>query len=86
MGAHLGRSYLKTESEFNLPKVVFLNKNRTMDNVQKHNIYKRKHILTCLATGDAGQIVNWFIYNLHVRNYNHLFHSNTFTQFTNTTL
>jgi hypothetical protein len=38
------------------------------------------------ATEDAGQIVNWFIYNLHVRNYNHLFHSCTFTQFTNTTL
>jgi hypothetical protein len=26
------------------------------------------------------------IYNLHVRNYNHLFHSYTFTQFANTTL
>jgi hypothetical protein len=64
---------------------------------------------TCLATGDAVQIVNSFItipitrnYNhsqlfltllrvytitsLHVRNYNHLFHSYTFTRFTNTTL
>jgi hypothetical protein len=44
------------------------------------------NIVTCYATEDAGQIVNSFYYNFHVRNYNHLFHSYTFTQFTNTTL
>jgi hypothetical protein len=30
---------LKTETESSLRNVVFLNKNRTMDNVRKHNIY-----------------------------------------------
>jgi hypothetical protein len=44
------------------------------------------YIVQCYSTEDAGQIVNWFIYNPHVRNYNHLFHSYTFTQFTNTAL
>jgi hypothetical protein len=43
-------------------------------------------VIQCYSTKDAGQIANWFIYNLHVRNYSHLFHSYTFTQFTNTTL
>jgi hypothetical protein len=38
------------------------------------------------ATEDAGQIVNWFIYNLYARNYNYLLHSYRFTLFTNTTL
>jgi hypothetical protein len=28
-------------------------------------------VVPCYATEDAGQIVNWFICNLHVRNYNH---------------
>jgi hypothetical protein len=46
----------------------------------------RDHIVACYTTEDAVQIVNWFYYNLHVRNYNHLLHSYTFTQFTSTTL
>jgi hypothetical protein len=44
--AQLSRFYLKTETESSLGNVVFkykqngmLDKNRTMDNVQKHNIY-----------------------------------------------
>jgi hypothetical protein len=45
--AQLSRFYLKTETEFSLRNVVFsniniavyLDKDRTMDNAQKHNIY-----------------------------------------------
>jgi hypothetical protein len=36
--AQLSRFHLKTETESSLRNVVFLNKNRTMDNVQKHNV------------------------------------------------
>jgi hypothetical protein len=36
--AQLSRFYLKTETESSLQNVVFLNKNRMVDNVQKHNI------------------------------------------------
>jgi hypothetical protein len=37
--AQLRRFYLKTETESSLRNVAFLNKNRTMDNVQKYNVY-----------------------------------------------
>jgi hypothetical protein len=37
------RFYLKTETETSLRNVVFLNKNRTMDNVRKHNICFNTH-------------------------------------------
>jgi hypothetical protein len=43
-------------------------------------------VVLCYSTEDAIRIVNLFSYNLHIRNYNHLFHSYTFTPFTNTTL
>jgi hypothetical protein len=36
--AQLSRHYLKTETKSSLRNVAFLYKNRTMDNVQKHNI------------------------------------------------
>jgi hypothetical protein len=36
--AQLSGFYLKTETETSLRSVVFRNKNRTMDNVPKHNI------------------------------------------------
>jgi hypothetical protein len=36
--AQLSRFYLKMATECTLRNAVFLNKNRTMDNVQKHNI------------------------------------------------
>jgi hypothetical protein len=36
--AQLSRFYLKTETESNIRNIVFLNKNRKMFNVQKHNI------------------------------------------------
>jgi hypothetical protein len=44
------------------------------------------NIVQCLVTLDAVQIGNSFITLLTTRNYNHLFHSYTFTQFTSTTL
>jgi hypothetical protein len=37
--AQLSRFKLKTETESGLRNVIFLNINRTMDNVQQHNIY-----------------------------------------------
>jgi hypothetical protein len=36
--AQQNRFHLKTETESSLRNVVFLNKNRTMDNIQKNNI------------------------------------------------
>jgi hypothetical protein len=39
IGPKLSRFHLKMETESSLRNVVFLNKNRTVDNVQEHNIY-----------------------------------------------
>jgi hypothetical protein len=39
--AKLCKFYLKTEIESSFRNVVFLNKNRMIDNVQKHNICKQ---------------------------------------------
>jgi hypothetical protein len=36
--AQLSRFYLQTETEFSLRNIVFLDKDRTMDNVQKYNM------------------------------------------------
>jgi hypothetical protein len=36
--AQLSMFYLRTETEFILQNIVFLNKNKTMGNFQKHNI------------------------------------------------
>jgi hypothetical protein len=36
----VGHSQLETETESSLRNIVFLNKNRTVDNVQKHNFCK----------------------------------------------
>jgi hypothetical protein len=43
-------------------------------------------VVPCYATENTVRIGNWFIYKPHTRHYNHIFHSYTFTQFTNTTL
>jgi hypothetical protein len=42
--AQLSRFYLKTETESSLQNVVFLNKNRMMDNVQKCNICIKQYV------------------------------------------
>jgi hypothetical protein len=47
--AQLSRFYLKTEAVSSLRKVVFLSKNRTMDNVQKHNICRELSIYSLLV-------------------------------------
>jgi hypothetical protein len=45
----LSRFHSKTEIESSLRNVVFLNKNRMMDNVQKHNIYTIIQILDLIV-------------------------------------
>jgi hypothetical protein len=37
--AQLSRFYMKTETESSLRNVMFMNKNRMMDNIQKYNIF-----------------------------------------------
>jgi hypothetical protein len=46
----IGRVQLKTETEPSPPKHCLLNKNGTMDNVQKHNNYNNLNISTNFST------------------------------------
>jgi hypothetical protein len=43
--------YLKTETDSSLRNIVLLNKNRTMDNVQKHNMGIEGDFLGGKSTG-----------------------------------
>jgi hypothetical protein len=52
--ARLSRFYLKTETESSLQNAVFLNKNRIVDNVKKHNtvfvfMYHRHKLLDLIC-------------------------------------
>jgi hypothetical protein len=62
--AQLSRFYLKTETEYSLRnvvlwkinKTVFLDKDRTMDNVQKHNICTTSSLLSTVLVRSFGMV------------------------------